>query len=263
MAMVDVWADLEVDDDQQQQELQDIMADANGRWSAAVAHVKGRQQAVRDSIEQALQEIMTIKEELGSDNPAADAELQKLQVCWSTAEEGCRKRGAGGAAVICFGDGCGRRRRLQAVTEPRVVFCVLQLPPKPSWMTGKHHTQLQFGVVRSTVLAARQCCFVCNRYLCADLVIACMPTACCLPYFGHLLTSSFELCCLLAADAHRATARAIGRCVRGRRMCCPRRSTGSSAGSSALLTMRTCRWGSSTRGPPGRQQTGAPGCKVQ
>lgn len=80
MAMLDVWTDLEVGDDQQKQELQEVMSKALDCWGAAVSELKGRQQAVRDSIQRMLSDIMTIKEELGSDNPAADADLMRLQV---------------------------------------------------------------------------------------------------------------------------------------------------------------------------------------
>jgi hypothetical protein len=80
MTMLEVWSDLEVADDQQRHELEDIMSQALKCWSSALQGLQGRQQAVRDSIQRQLSNIMTIKEELGSDNPAADADLQRLQV---------------------------------------------------------------------------------------------------------------------------------------------------------------------------------------
>jgi len=79
MAMVDIYSDLEIDDDQQRQEVEDIMANAMSCWSSAVTELRARQQAVRDSIQCSLSNIMSIKEELGADNPAADADLQRLQ----------------------------------------------------------------------------------------------------------------------------------------------------------------------------------------
>lgn len=80
MAMLDVWTDLEVGDDQQKEELEEVMSKALNCWSSAVSELKGRQQTVRDTIQRMLSSIMSIKEELGADNPAADADLQRLQV---------------------------------------------------------------------------------------------------------------------------------------------------------------------------------------
>jgi uncharacterized protein YaaN involved in tellurite resistance len=80
MAMLDVWTDLEVGDDQQKEELEEVMSKALTCWSSAVSELKGRQQTVRDTIQRMLSSIMSIKEELGADNPAADADLQRLQV---------------------------------------------------------------------------------------------------------------------------------------------------------------------------------------
>lgn len=76
LALETVFADLEVDDDQQRHELGEIMSKALGVWHRAVGEAQSRQQAVRDNIQQLLSSIMTIKEELGADNPAADSNLQ-------------------------------------------------------------------------------------------------------------------------------------------------------------------------------------------
>lgn len=80
MAMQDVFDDLEVEDQEQRVELESVMSKSLGVWSAAVSELKGRQTAVRDHIQTLLSTIMTIKTELGADNPAADADLQRLQV---------------------------------------------------------------------------------------------------------------------------------------------------------------------------------------
>jgi hypothetical protein len=76
LALESVFADLEMHDDQQRHELDEIMAKARGVWTAAVAEAQARQQTVRNNIQQLLSDIMTIKEELGADNPAADSNLQ-------------------------------------------------------------------------------------------------------------------------------------------------------------------------------------------
>lgn len=79
-AVLEVLDDLEVPDDQQRHVIEDIMAQALNCWTSGLDGVKGQQQAVRDSIQRLLSKIMAIKQELGADNPAADADLQKLQV---------------------------------------------------------------------------------------------------------------------------------------------------------------------------------------
>lgn len=79
MAMQEVFDDLEVEDQEQRVELESVMTKSLGIWSAAVGELKGRQAAVREHIQNLLSTIMTIKTELGADNPAADADLQRLQ----------------------------------------------------------------------------------------------------------------------------------------------------------------------------------------
>lgn len=82
IAMVDVFSDLEIPDDQQRQEVADVMTAALGAWKSALANLHARQQAVRDSIEAQLASIQSIKEELGAGGAGADAaDLQRLQVC--------------------------------------------------------------------------------------------------------------------------------------------------------------------------------------
>lgn len=119
MAMLDVWTDLEVGDDQQKQELQEVMAKAMDCWASALSELKGRQQAVRDSIQRMLSDIMTIKEEMGSDNPAADADLMRLQVrqgsskainhnCGAHSSSKCRRQP--GVLPLC---GCVAEKKAQ------------------------------------------------------------------------------------------------------------------------------------------------------
>lgn len=79
-AIEEIYTDLEVEDDQQRVELTAVMTKAFELWASALSELKGRQQAVRDHIQQLLSNIMAIKEELSADNPAADADLQRLQV---------------------------------------------------------------------------------------------------------------------------------------------------------------------------------------
>jgi len=61
-------------------QLESILSAASNAWIDAVASAKDQQQQVKDDIRQALAEMMEIKELLGADDPAAEAELVRLQV---------------------------------------------------------------------------------------------------------------------------------------------------------------------------------------
>jgi uncharacterized protein YukE len=79
--LADVWADLETPCDQQQEELAGVLKAVRQCWAGAVSSAHQQQQAVRDSIQQMLAEMMETKEALGAAaDPAAEAELSRLQV---------------------------------------------------------------------------------------------------------------------------------------------------------------------------------------
>ncbi|WIA37030.1 hypothetical protein OEZ86_014014 [Tetradesmus obliquus] len=80
LKLADVWADLETPCDQQQQELAGVLKAVRECWAGAVSSAHQQQQAVRDSIQQMLAEMMETKEALGAAaDPAAEAELSRLQ----------------------------------------------------------------------------------------------------------------------------------------------------------------------------------------
>eukprot|EP00775_Hariotina_reticulata_P001328 gene1328-1672_t len=60
-------------------QLESILSAASSTWTDAVASAKDQQQQVRNDIRQALAEMMEIKALLGADDPAAEAELARLQ----------------------------------------------------------------------------------------------------------------------------------------------------------------------------------------
>lgn len=76
----EVWQDLETPADQQRKELDGTIQAALSTWTDTVARVKDQQQQVRGSIQQMLAQMMETKEALGAEDPAAEAELRRLQV---------------------------------------------------------------------------------------------------------------------------------------------------------------------------------------
>jgi uncharacterized protein YukE len=81
LKLADVWADLETPCEDQQQDLAGVLKAVRECWAGAVSSAHHQQQAVRDSIQHMLAEMMEIKEALGTAaDPAAEAELARLQV---------------------------------------------------------------------------------------------------------------------------------------------------------------------------------------
>jgi uncharacterized protein YukE len=81
LKLADVWADLETPCEDQQQDLAGVLKAVRECWAGAVSSAHQQQQAVRDSIQHMLAEMMEIKEALGAAaDPAAEAELARLQV---------------------------------------------------------------------------------------------------------------------------------------------------------------------------------------
>lgn len=122
MAMQEVFDDLEVEDQEQRVELESVMSKSLGVWSAAVSELKGRQTAVRDHIQTLLSTIMTIKTELGADNPAADADLQRLQVGVLCSVTGWQAQGS------CMRGVCTEQQPTQPVCAPLCCGCRATAP---------------------------------------------------------------------------------------------------------------------------------------
>lgn len=100
LKLADVWADLETPCDQQQQELAGVLKAVRECWAGAVSSAHQQQQAVRDSIQQMLAEMMETKEALGAAaDPAAEAELSRLQVGGQAAAAWCLTECQQGAAA--------------------------------------------------------------------------------------------------------------------------------------------------------------------